>query len=91
MRGQIPSTLAERIVCDANILTGKPVIKGTRLAVEFIIDLLAHGWTEAEILENYPHIVEADIRACLAYASAILHTQKDYQHPPYKKYLKMYL
>lgn len=81
MRGQIPSTLAERIVCDTDVLTGKPVIKGTRLAVEFIIDLLAHGWTEAEILENYPHIVEADIRACLAYASAILHTQKDYQSP----------
>ena len=81
MQGQIPRTLAERIICDANILTGKPVIKGTRLAVEFIIDLLANGWSEAEILENYPHIVQEDIRACLAYASAVLHTQKDYQHP----------
>ena len=82
MQGQIPYTLAERIVCDENILTGKPIIKGTRLAVEFspfIIDLLAHGWSEAEILENYPHIVQEDIRACLAYASAVLHTQKDFQ------------
>ena len=79
MQGQIPRTLAERIVCGENILTGKPVIKGTRLAVEFIIDLLAHGWSEAEILENYPHIVQVDIRACLAYASAVLHTQKDFQ------------
>ena len=52
MQGQIPRILAERIVCDKNILTGKPVIKGTRLAVEFIIGLLGHGWTEAEILEN---------------------------------------
>ena len=81
MQGQIPRTLAERIVCDENILTGKPVIKGTRLAVEFIVGLLGHGWTEAEILENYPHIVQEDIRACLAYASAVLQTQKDYQHP----------
>ena len=81
MKGQIPHTLAERIVCDKNILTGKPVIKCTRLAVEFIIDLLAHGWAEAEILENYPHIVQEDIRACFAYASAVLHMQKDYQHP----------
>jgi uncharacterized protein (DUF433 family) len=81
MQGHIPRKLAERIVCDEDILTGKPVIKGTRLAVEFIVGLLGHGWTEAEILENYPHIVQADIRACLAYASAVLRTQKDYQHP----------
>ena len=58
----------DRIAIDEKILTGKPVIKGTRLAVEFIIDLLAHGWSEAEILENYPGIVVEDIRACLAYA-----------------------
>ena len=59
----------DRIVIDEAVLTGKPVIKGTRLAVEFIIDLLAHGWSEAEILENYPGIVIEDIRACLAYAN----------------------
>ena len=46
-------TLAERIVCDADILTGKPVIKGTRLAVEFIIGLLGHGWTEADLGRVY--------------------------------------
>ena len=63
----------DRIVIDEAILTGKPVVKGTRLAVGFIIDLLAHGWSEAEILENYPGIVVEDIRACLAYASATLH------------------
>ena len=69
MQGQMSPTLAKRIVCDADVLTGKPVIKGTRLAVEFILGLLAHGWTEAEILENYPHIVQEDIRACLAYVN----------------------
>ena len=62
---QLPRTLTERIICAENILTGKPVIKGTRLAVEFIVGLLGHGWTETEVLENYPHIVQADIRACL--------------------------
>ena len=44
----------DRIVVDENILVGKPVVKGTRLGVEFIIDLLAHGWNEEEILQNYP-------------------------------------
>ena len=55
----------DRIVINEAVLTGKPVIKGTRLAIEFIIDLLAHGWNEAEILENYPGIVVEDIAACL--------------------------
>ncbi|MFB0534122.1 MAG: DUF433 domain-containing protein [Anaerolineae bacterium] len=59
----------ERIVVDPEILVGKPVVKGTRLAVEFIIDLLAQGWTEAEILRNYPGLTREDVRACLAYAS----------------------
>jgi len=44
----------ERIVADPKVLAGKPAIKGTRLAVEFILDLLAEGWSEAEILQNYP-------------------------------------
>ena len=63
---------AKRIVIDPNILLGKPSIRGTRLGVEFILDLLAHGWSEAEILENYPSLVLEDIRACLAYARAIV-------------------
>jgi uncharacterized protein (DUF433 family) len=68
----------ERIVIDAEILVGKPVIKGTRLAVEFIIDLLAQGWSEAEILENYPRIRREDIQACLKYASETLKAEKVY-------------
>ena len=71
----------DRIVIDEAILTGKPVIKGIRLAVEFIIDLLARGWNEADLLENYPGIVVEDIRACLAYASATLHAEKIYPLP----------
>lgn len=68
----------ERIVVDPGVLTGKPVIKGTRLAVEFVIDLLAEGWTENEILDNYPGITNEDIRACLSYASDILHAERVY-------------
>ncbi len=68
----------ERITIDPNVLTGKPVIKGTRLAVEFIIELLANGWTEAEIFRNYPGITHEDILACLQYAGAILKAEKVY-------------
>ncbi len=68
----------ERITIDPNVLTGKPVIKGTRLAVEFIIELLANGWTEAEIFRNYPGITHEDILACLQYAGAMLKAEKVY-------------
>jgi uncharacterized protein (DUF433 family) len=68
----------DRVVVDPEILVGKPVIKGTRLAVEFIIDLLAQGWTEAEILRNYPGLTREDIRACLQYASRVLKAEKVY-------------
>ena len=68
----------ERIIVDPQILVGKPVIKGTRLAVEFIVDLLAQGWSDDEILRNYPGITQDDIRACLGYASEILRAEKIY-------------
>jgi len=68
----------DRITLDPAILAGKPVVKGTRLAVEFIIDLLALGWSETDILKNYPGLASEDIRACLAYASALLHAEKIY-------------
>ena len=45
----------ERIVVDPKVLVGKPVVKGTRMAVEFVVVLLAQGWSEKEILRNYPH------------------------------------
>lgn len=62
----------ERIERNPNILFGKPVIKGTRLAVDLIIDLLSWGWSESDILENYPGVTREDIRACLSYASTAL-------------------
>lgn len=68
----------ERIIVDENILIGKPVVKGTRLAVSFIIELLAQGWSEADILQNYPGLTREDIQACLKYASAALSAEKVY-------------
>jgi uncharacterized protein (DUF433 family) len=68
----------ERIVVDPKILVGKPVIKGTRLAVEFILDLLAQGWSRDEILRNYPGLAAEDIQACLAYARDMLRDEKVY-------------
>jgi uncharacterized protein (DUF433 family) len=66
------------IVVDPNVLVGKPVVKGTRLAVEFVVDLLAQGWAEAEIIRNYPGLTAEDIRACLSYASTLLKAEKVY-------------
>lgn len=65
----------ERITVDPEVLVGKPVIKGTRLAVEFVVELLAAGWTQEQILDNYPHLHQEDIQACLAYAAELLHTE----------------
>lgn len=65
-----------RITLDSNILVGKPIIRGTRIAVEFVIDLLAHGWSTDEILRNYPGLSLEDIHACLSYASTVLKWQR---------------
>jgi uncharacterized protein (DUF433 family) len=71
----------ERIATDPAVLVGKPVIWGTRLAVVFILDLLAQGWSEDDILRNYPGVEREDIRACLAYASASLDAERAYPSP----------
>jgi uncharacterized protein (DUF433 family) len=64
----------DRIIVDPDVLAGKPVIRGTRLAVEFILDLLAAGQSEDAILSNYPGLTREDILACLAYASHLVPT-----------------
>ncbi len=64
--------LLERIVCDPKVVVGKPVIKGTRLTVEYILNLLAHGATAEEILDEYEGLTREDIRACLLFASQSL-------------------
>lgn len=68
----------ERIEINPKILAGKPVIKGTRLAVEFILELLGNGWSITQILENYPGITQEDIDACFAYTSYLLKQEKIY-------------
>ena len=68
----------DRIIIDPKILVGKPVIKGTRLAVEFIVELLAQDWSESEITRNYPGVTHEDISACLKYATNILKAEKIY-------------
>ncbi len=71
----------DKITVDPNILAGKPIIKGTRIAVEFILDLLANDWTVENILENYPQLKKEDITAVLKYATEILKEEKVYPLP----------
>jgi uncharacterized protein (DUF433 family) len=71
-------TESARIVLDPAILAGKPVIRGTRLSVDFVIGLMADGWTEADILRNYPGLTREDLAACLAYARDVLKSEKVY-------------
>jgi uncharacterized protein (DUF433 family) len=68
----------ERIEINPAILVGKPVIKGTRLAVELLLDLLAAGCPEDEILRNYPGLTHPDLLACVAYAAEIVRTERVY-------------
>ena len=72
---------SERITVDPEVLVGKPVVRGTRLAVEFVLELLAAGQTEAEILDEYPGLTREDVLACLAYASYLAHEYKAYPIP----------
>jgi len=66
------SRLLDRIVLDPRIMVGKPIIKGTRLTVQHILNLLAHGATMEDILKEYGGLKKEDIQACLLYASATL-------------------
>ncbi len=59
--------LLHRIAIDPKVMLGKPVIKGIRLTVEFIIERLAHGATAADIIEEHPGLQPEDIAACLAF------------------------
>jgi uncharacterized protein (DUF433 family) len=71
----------ERIAADPGVLAGKPVIRGTRLAVEFVLDLLAAGQSESEIVASYPGLTHEDILACLSYASYLAHEHRAYPMP----------
>ena len=64
--------LLDRISIDPEVIGGKPAIRGTRIGVGLVLEILASGWPEAEILEAYPHLTPDDVRACLAYAAHVV-------------------
>ena len=74
-------TMSERIVVNDDVLGGKPVIRGTRMSVEFVVGLLAQGWSVADVLKEYDHITPEDVQACLAYAHQLLAEEKLYPLP----------
>jgi uncharacterized protein (DUF433 family) len=61
--------LLKRITINPKVMVGKPVIKGTRLTVEFILNLLAHGMTVAEVISEYKGLTQEDIQACILFAT----------------------
>lgn len=63
---------------DADILIGKPVVKGTRLAVDFILSLFANGWTEAQVFENYPTLTPDALHAVFAFAAECMREEALY-------------
>lgn len=68
----MPENLSERIASNPNVMTGKPVIRGTRIPVEMILKMLAQEIPETEILEEYPVLEHADILAALEYAAHVV-------------------
>lgn len=62
----------ERIISDKNVLMGKPVIKGTRISIEFILDRLANGWSEEMILQSYPLLTKKDLLAVFSYLNDLV-------------------
>jgi uncharacterized protein (DUF433 family) len=73
----------ERLCCVRSaILAGKPIVKGTRLSVGFVLDLLAAGWAPQALRENYPNLTEERVRAVLAYAAETFREERFYLLPP---------
>ena len=70
------------IVSDPAILVGKPILRGTRLSVEFVLELLAAGWDRDALQENYPNLSDERIRAVLAYAAETFRDERFYLLPP---------
>ncbi|MBM4319355.1 MAG: DUF433 domain-containing protein [Deltaproteobacteria bacterium] len=71
-----------RIISDPRVLGGKPIVKGTRLSVELVLELLAAGWDRQALAESYPNLTEEDIRAVLAYAAETFREERFYLLPP---------
>ncbi len=65
-----------RIVANHDVLVGKPVIKGTRISVELVMDLLTAGYTPTQVIEQYDHLTLEDVHACLAYATEVIRSER---------------
>lgn len=72
---------SQYIHSDPEILLGKPVVKGTRLSVDFILGLFAEGWTELQVIENYPTLTKESIRATFAFAKECMAEESFYAIP----------
>lgn len=70
------------ISSDAQILGGKPALKGTRLSVEFLLERLASGWSVQELCDNYPGLTSAHMQAVFAFATELLADTRFYPAPP---------
>lgn len=66
---------------DSQVLLGKPIVKGTRISVEFLLGLFASGWTEAQILENYPNLTSEALRAVFAFSADCMREESLYTLP----------
>lgn len=72
----------KHIVTDPGVAAGKPVVRGTRLTVDFLLGLFAAGWTEEQVLQNYPGLTAAALRAVFAYAAEALAEESVYPVKP---------
>ena len=75
-------TYQQRIVADPKILAGKPVVKGTRISVDLVLEELAHNPDITELLAAHPDLTQTDVQACLAYAKAMVTGEEVSPKPP---------
>ncbi len=75
-------TWKARIAIDPTVLAGKPVVRGTRLAVDLIVGLLGQGWSEGDILQNYPGLTRDDIAACSTLAKSFKRKRSTHSPAP---------
>jgi uncharacterized protein (DUF433 family) len=71
----------DRIEIDSGRLGGKPVVRGTRITVELVVEMVADGWSTERIRESYPGLTEEDVQACLHYAAALLREERRFPLP----------
>ncbi len=80
-RREVVVAWQDRIVTDPAVLVGKPIVRGTRLSVEFLVGVLAEGWTVEQVLKNYPQLTADDIQAALHYAAGVLKNERIFPLP----------